>query len=211
MYSTDDMSLKWKNFEENLIASFTESRKDQDFTDVTLVCEDGVQIEAHRLLLGASSPFFKTLLKMNSHLHPLIFMRGVKSSELTPLVEFLYKGEATVLPENLDNFLILAEELQLKGLTRETKTEPKCKLKREPEIDLTRKVLSKSNTSPLPLLNQKENDPKRKLPAISDVELLSESVEEKIRSMMTVSSLFFFFFFWGGGRQFIVNRIFGIF
>ena len=29
-----------------------------DFTDVTLVCEDG-ELEAHRVILSASSPFFQ--------------------------------------------------------------------------------------------------------------------------------------------------------
>ena len=31
-------------------------------------------------------------------------------------VDFLYRGEANVLQENLDSFLAIAEELQLKGL-----------------------------------------------------------------------------------------------
>ena len=182
------MSLKWKDCEENLLTSFRELRKNNDFTDVTLVCEDGVQIEAHRVVLGASSPFFKTLLKMNSHSHSLIYMRGVKSSELMPLVEFLYKGEANVQPEDLDAFLTLAEELQLKGLTREPETDLKSKPTREPKTDLKSKVLSKFNSSPL---SQKENAPKRSVPAISDIELLSESMAEKIRSMMTVIRHFF--------------------
>ena len=32
------------------------------------------------------------------------------------MVNFLYRGEANVFQENLDSFLALAEELQLKGL-----------------------------------------------------------------------------------------------
>ena len=43
-------------------------------------------------------------------------MRGVKSENLTAMVDFFYHGEANVFQENLDSFLVLAEELQLKGL-----------------------------------------------------------------------------------------------
>ena len=43
-------------------------------------------------------------------------MRGVKSEDLTAIVDFLYSGEANVLQENLDTFLALAGELRLKGL-----------------------------------------------------------------------------------------------
>ena len=43
-------------------------------------------------------------------------MRGVKSDDLLAIVDFLHFGEANVCQENLDFFLAIAEELQLKGL-----------------------------------------------------------------------------------------------
>merc|ERR1712208_259969 len=91
-------------------------REDNDFVDVTLVCEDGQQVEAHKVILASSSPFFQKLLGRNKHPHPLIYMRGVKSDDLLAIVDFLYCGEANVFQENLDSFLAVAEELQLKGL-----------------------------------------------------------------------------------------------
>ena len=47
-------------------------------------------------------------------------MRGVKSENLLAVVDFLYRGEASVYQENLDSFLAIAEELQLKGLMGQT-------------------------------------------------------------------------------------------
>ena len=44
-------------------------------------------------------------------------MRGLKSEDLSAMIDFLYSGEANVLQENLDSFLALADELQLKGFT----------------------------------------------------------------------------------------------
>ena len=56
-------------------------------------------------------------LRKNKHIHnPLIYMRGVKSDDLLAIVDFLYCGKANVCQENLDSFLAIAEELQLKGL-----------------------------------------------------------------------------------------------
>ena len=92
-------------------------REDKDLTDVTLACEDGQQVEAHKVILAASSPFFKDILNRNKHPHPLIYMRGLKSEDLVAIIDFLYFGEANVLEENLNCFLELAEELRLKGLT----------------------------------------------------------------------------------------------
>ena len=43
-------------------------------------------------------------------------MRGLKSENLFAILDFLYFGEASVYQENLDSFLAIAEELQLKGL-----------------------------------------------------------------------------------------------
>merc|ERR1712129_365619 len=95
-----------------------------EFVDVTLACEDGQQLEAHKFVLVASSPFFQNLLSRNKHPHPLIYMRGVRSDDLVAIVDFLYYGEANVYQENIDGFLALAEELKLKGLTgNDDKTE----------------------------------------------------------------------------------------
>ena len=43
-------------------------------------------------------------------------MRGVRFEDLLAIVDFLYFGETNVFQENLDSFLSIAEELQLKGL-----------------------------------------------------------------------------------------------
>ena len=109
------LCLKWNDFHDLVQVSFGELRTDTDFADVTLACEDQ-SIKAHKVVLSASSPFFKKLLKTHSHPQPLIYMKGMKSSSLTAIIDFLYLGEANVFQDELDSFLALAEELQLKGL-----------------------------------------------------------------------------------------------
>ena len=117
MSTSEKLCLQWNDFKDNITSSFGELREDRDLTDVTLVCEDGKQVEAHKVILAASSLFFMDVLKRNKHPHPLIYMRGLKSENLSAVIDFLYFGEANVLQDNLDSFLELAEELKLKGLT----------------------------------------------------------------------------------------------
>ena len=120
MNTDDKFCLKWNDFQENIKTSFAELRGDKDLVDVTLACEDG-QLEAHKVILSSGSPFFKRLLrKMNSkQMHPFLFMRGLKTRQLTTMVDFIYLGEVNIHQEDLDGFLLLAQELELKGLTEE--------------------------------------------------------------------------------------------
>ena len=114
--SDEKLCLQWNDFQTNLTSAFRDLREDKEFTDITLACDDGQQVKAHKVVLVSSSPFFKNLLQRNKHPHPLIFMRDLKSKDLVAMIDFLYHGEANVFQENLDSFLAIAEELQLKGL-----------------------------------------------------------------------------------------------
>ena len=112
----EKLCLQWNDYQDNVKNAFGHLRDTSDFVDVTLACEDGQQIEAHKVILAASSPFFQRILKGNKHSHPLIYMKGMRFDDLTAIVDFLYYGEANVYQENLDSFLAIAGELQLKGL-----------------------------------------------------------------------------------------------
>ena len=59
----DKLCLKWNDFQENISTSFGKLRQDGNFSDVTLVCEDGEQIGSHKVILAALSPFFAKLLE----------------------------------------------------------------------------------------------------------------------------------------------------
>ena len=96
--------MQWNEFQNIVTSAFEDLKSDGDLTDVTLACEDGKQIEAHKVVLAATSPFFLDLLKKNKHQHPLIYMKGVKSENLVAMVEFFYRGETNVPQENLDDF-----------------------------------------------------------------------------------------------------------
>jgi len=117
MGSTEKFCLRWNDFEANISSAFRDLKEEKDFSDVTLVCADQ-QVEAHKVILAACSPFFKNILGKVKHNHPLIYMKGVKFSDLEAVLSFIYHGEVNVAETDLQNFLLIAEELELKGLTR---------------------------------------------------------------------------------------------
>ena len=103
MQNTEKLCLLWNDFKDNISTTFADLRDDKDFADVTLACEDGEQIGAHKIVLASSSPFFKNLLMKNQHQHLLIYMKGVKFDHLSSIVDFLYFGETRIFQENIEN------------------------------------------------------------------------------------------------------------
>ena len=167
-YPSEKFCLKWNDFQQNILSSYNELRKDSDFSDVTLVCEEDSQVEAHRIILSACSPFFKSVLKRNKHSHPMIYMKGLKAKDLMAIVDFIYLGEANIYQDDLDGFLALAEELQLKGLSSSQNyteeeiqnfTQEKSKLKKTPKQENISYKVTTLETNLKETVQEYENKP----------------------------------------------------
>lgn len=69
--------LKWNDFQSNMVSSFRHLRDEKSFTDVTLACE-GQTCKAHKMVLSACSPYFKSLLEVSESSAKYIFtQKGV--------------------------------------------------------------------------------------------------------------------------------------
>jgi len=117
MANNEKFCLRWNDFESNISVAFREIREEKDFFDCTLSCGSR-QIQAHKLILSACSPFFRSVLRQNPHQHPLLYLKGVEFSDLQAVLNFMYHGEVNVAQEELNSFLAVAEELKVKGLTQ---------------------------------------------------------------------------------------------
>ena len=115
--ASEKFCLRWNDFESNISVAFRELREEKDFFDVTLACDDS-QVQAHKVILSACSPFFRNILRRNPHQHPLLYLKGVKHKELLSVLNFMYQGEVNVAQEELNSFLAVAEDLRVKGLTQ---------------------------------------------------------------------------------------------
>jgi len=89
----------------------------RDTAEVTLVCDDHKQIKAHKVILSASSSFFKSVLENTNHPNPFIYLRGIDSVEMDSLLQFIYLGQASVSKAKLDQFVKVAKDLKVKELT----------------------------------------------------------------------------------------------
>ena len=58
---SEKLCLKWNDFQDITNTAFGSLRNDTDFSDVTLVCEDGQQVEAHKVILAPSNKFFSRI------------------------------------------------------------------------------------------------------------------------------------------------------
>jgi len=115
--ASEKFCLRWNDFESNISVAFRELREEKDFFDVTLACDDN-QVQAHKVILSACSPWFRNVLRKNPHQHPLLYLKGVKYQELISVLNFMYQGEVNVAQEELNSFLAVAEDLRVKGLTQ---------------------------------------------------------------------------------------------
>jgi len=137
--AAETFNLEWNDFDICTRKTFQNLLSDQDFTDITLACVGNKQIKAHKVILSACSPFFRNLILSNPHQHPLVYLRGVKYSDLLSIIQFIYLGQTQVEQNNFDTFMLTAKELEIKGLitdlnNREKKHQtPEIQEKQEPK------------------------------------------------------------------------------
>ncbi|XP_050426346.1 protein abrupt-like isoform X2 [Adelges cooleyi] len=118
---TDQLySVRWNEFHTSIITSFRHLLDQEDFIDVTIAC-DGKSFTAHKVVLSACSPYFRSLLKANPCQHPIVILRDVKKQEMEALLSFMYNGEVRINQEHLPEFLKTARSLQVRGLVDFTK------------------------------------------------------------------------------------------
>ena len=113
-------ALKWDSYAANMKSFIGEIKGQNEFTDVTLVTGDGQQMDVHRMILSAFSPVLRTMFGQKSNSSStLLFLRGVSSKCLAAIMDFMYLGEVNILEEDLPEFLAVAKDLEMKGLTHE--------------------------------------------------------------------------------------------
>ena len=185
MENSKELCVQWDNFSENLSSSFKSLREDRVFTDVTLACEDGEQqVEAHKIILAASSPMFQNLLAGDRRQsHQLIYLRGVQLSNLAAVMDFIYLGEARLLQEDLQSFLSLANDLQLRGLESKQIDAKTLVSDVEPNIGILRSA-SDSQVNPKTFAETKFD--------LQEVQMkigMHQNIDDQVKSMIEVGDI----------------------
>ena len=110
------VKLSWTEFERHCPSTFQQLWKNTEFTDVTLATEDNGQIQAHKVILSSSSPFFRNLFSRNPHQNLLIYLKGVQLRDLESVLQYIYNGSCEVLNENIEDFIRTGRDLHVEGL-----------------------------------------------------------------------------------------------
>ena len=116
--ATEKFALRWNDFESNICQAFKRLKDDRDLCDVTCVCEDDQEVEAHKVVLASCSQFFDKIFKKYKNKQVVLYLKGVSCNQLKSLMSFMYLGQVSVSQEELSSFLQAAEELQVRGLAQ---------------------------------------------------------------------------------------------
>ena len=119
--SQDDCKVESLKFGYNLTISLSQLLVKHCLCDTTLVTSDGT-LSAHRVILAASSGFFQSVFSLPSlhqTLHPVIYLRNIKTVHMRSILHFLYTGVANVSEDDVDQFIKIATDLKIEGLMME--------------------------------------------------------------------------------------------
>lgn len=111
-------SLRWNNHQTHILAAFDALLQAETLVDVTLVCAE-TSVRAHKVVLSACSPFFQRIFSENPCKHPVIVLKDFSGWEVQAIVDFMYKGEISVIQEQLQSLIKAAESLQVRGLANQ--------------------------------------------------------------------------------------------
>uniref|UniRef100_A0A1B0FDA9 Kelch-like protein diablo n=1 Tax=Glossina morsitans morsitans TaxID=37546 RepID=A0A1B0FDA9_GLOMM len=106
-----------KGYSQKLLKQLNEFRKNGQFTDVVLICENA-RILAHRNILAAASPYFMAMFSGNfpeSH-QPEIKFEEMDAQCLRMAIEFIYTSQLDLTDECVQQVLQTATFLQLEHL-----------------------------------------------------------------------------------------------
>ena len=114
MQHQEKYTLDWHSYSDHLKEALNDMMLSSEFADVTLVTDDKQQIRAHRNILSAASPVFKSILQIDSNnANPVIYLRGIQHSEMESIMQFIYLGEARFYEERMSEFLTVSEDLEI--------------------------------------------------------------------------------------------------
>ena len=113
MHSKEDpVDLRCPSYAFQLMTGILEVMSDVHLQDVTLVCCDGQFIRSNKLLLAASSPYFRQHFAFPGS---EIYLPGITSEVLNILLVFILQGNVQVKPSILPFVITAATTLNIRG------------------------------------------------------------------------------------------------
>ncbi|KAK3929229.1 Actin-binding protein IPP [Frankliniella fusca] len=102
-------------FPPNLLLNMNDLRDTRRFCDVEILC-GGKRIQAHRVVLAASSPYFRAMftVELIEKQQQCVEIHAIDPDILEALIHFIYTGKVRIGQDNVQELMIAADMLQLK-------------------------------------------------------------------------------------------------
>ena len=124
----EKINFKWYSHTDHLRNMMTDMLTSANLTDVTLVSDDQMLMKAHRVVLGACSPIFKTIIENITNSEPVIL-----SLEITELISSLNMNlNESVTIKTEENDVVESSEIIPKVKAKITKNENENSFENEP-------------------------------------------------------------------------------
>lgn len=104
-----------QQFPPSLLVNMNVLRETRKFCDVEILC-GGKRIQAHRVILAASSPYFHAMftVELLEKQQQCVEIHAIDPEILQELIQFIYSGKVKIGQENVQELMIAADMLQLK-------------------------------------------------------------------------------------------------
>ena len=110
--TTRNILLSRKDFPHFSSKTISDLSESNNFCDVTLFCNDGHLLKAHKIFLSSGSLVFNKLISKSEQ----VINMDINHFELSLILKFIYTGDCEVELIDLSHFLATAKLLQIKGL-----------------------------------------------------------------------------------------------
>lgn len=114
-----EVQLTSKSHLDNVLASVNELRLQGHLSDVTVKIDDQGAVhefQAHRLMLAASSGYFKGIVLSEDEAQDKLLLTNMNSSDFSKFLEFVYTGKVQVNRKKIGDVQAIAQFLDCKDL-----------------------------------------------------------------------------------------------
>jgi len=108
----------WTDHSNYFFNSISSLRLNEILTDVTITCGDKY-FQAHKLVLCASSEYFRSILANNIEKLAIVHIVGVPPVYIHNILQYLYTGQIEITPSEVEPFLRVANDLKICGLYKD--------------------------------------------------------------------------------------------
>ena len=117
------VSFSDTKFDQKTSALITNLYNTNTFSDTIIVCEDGNQFKAHKIILSSASPVLQKILIEYSESNPILYFGDIDSETMECILRYIYLGEVLLEEKKLESLMRSAGKLKIYGLHNDEGTQ----------------------------------------------------------------------------------------